>query len=1370
MAGVFVYLLMDSRVAVGQHAGMLFKRFSIEDGLTSVNCILKDRAGFLWFGGANGLYRFDGHGFRIFAHDPKDSTSISSDNVLCLYEDDRGKLWVGTMNGGLNQFDPVKEKFIRYLHRSADPSTVSSNRINTLQGDSHGSLWVGTMGGGLDRFDYRTGTFTNYRHDPGAIGSLSNNDVFDVMEDRQGNIWVTTNKGNLDKLEADSQSFVHFSYSDALYRGGRTGQRMIEDDNGKIWIGTEGDGLFSFDKTAHTFEHFIAGHGKGRLSNNVITDLQQKKPGEIWLTTDGGGLNHLDVAANYFTSYSHRIYDPHSLSNNSSYCLLMDEKGALWLGMGDGSVNVSEKHPFTVYKASTSGTDNLSFNVVVSLALDQRDNLWIGTGGGGLDRMSLKTGAFTNYRHNASIAGSLSSNIVLSLCADKTDHLWIGTFLGGLDQLNPKAARFNHYRNEKDQANSLTHNHVFDVIEGADDELWIATHGGGLDCYHRNTNQFIHFRNDPEVKGSLTSDRVLCLLKDRGDNIWIGTLDGGLLKWNRTGKVFDAYNFRDPEEANLREYPIHHLMQDAEGNIWVATGGNGLVKLDPSSGSMTAITRKTRPGSNAVYGSIQDDQRNIWMSTNRGIMRYSPWNESITVFNTSDGLPTNDFESGAIVKAKDELFFGSKNGLVAFKPHTIKTAQEESKVMITELRIFNKPVAVGEQLEGTIPLEQSTLYADQITLPYNCNNFSFEFAAPGSANPEKVRYAYQLEGALDRWIEVDANQRLATFSNISPGEYTFKVATIRDDGAVNPGATSLLVKIQPPLWQTGWAYLLYLTVLAFVIYFINSEVRKRIRLKGELKAEKYLHEKDIELYISKINLYTNISHELRTPLTLIIGPLERLMGLTSAGSRDFHQLTVIHRNCQKLLQMVNQLLDFRKIEAGQVTLQVQETRLVEFVSQLLIPFEELAAHKNIQLVSGYDTENVPVWLDRQKMEIILVNLLSNALKFTAEGGKVTLKVSVENRKDTGKEEVVVAIEDTGRGIPDDQLTHIFDPFYQASNHGNTFVRGTGIGLSITKYLIELHKGSIHASSRLHHGSVFGIRFPAQMEAYPPKERRATGSGEGHGMLPHLRNRFQPAREETRILAKASLPQMLIAEDNDELRAFIKSGFADHYEIMEAPDGLKALNRALDTIPDIIIMDVMMPELNGIEVCGKLKKDERTSHIPIIMLTAKTSVHHQFEGLASGADDYITKPFNFDLLSTRVLNLLESRRKLRERYSQQFLLKPKNIVIDNPNALFLQRVIRVIEENMAEPDFNVELLAREIGMSHSVLYRKVVALTGKPINDFIKSIRLQRAAQLLKQSNLQIVEISDRVGFSNSKYFSTCFKAEFGKTPSEYAAI
>lgn len=1344
-----------------QNVKLDFEEFVIEDGLASVNCILKDRNGFMWFGGTHGLYRYDGFKFKIFTSHEGNLFSLSNNNVVCLFEDNDGYIWVGTRQGGINMFDPLNESFTN--HNNNKTKTIfNTNYITSITQDTEGIIWFGTFGNGVYALNKKNNSVQKYSHYANNVNSVSNNDIFSIIPN--GNkIWITSNAGVLDCYDKEKNMFYHYEYSSRKYHSTRTGQRLCFDYKNNLWIATEEEGLFKFNINSKTFIHFKHEKGEPSISSNIITDIKEGKPNELWLTTDGGGLNLLNTNTGEISVYKNNIYDKKSLTNNSSYCLFIDSNFNLWMGMGDGSVNKTTNSPFEVYQTSSlTPSNSLSFNVVVSLFMNN-DILWIGTGGGGLDRLDIKTNTFINYKNDPNNDASLPSDIIMTVIEDTDGTIWSGNFKKGISFKNKETNDFFPPKFNISNAPSLEHNLVFDLVEDNNNTIWIATYDNGLYRYNKTTKKIKHF-NALDNQTGLKSNKLLRLLIDSSGLLWIGSLNLGVFIYNLEDKKF--YSIQEylglKNSLNIKA-PIKDLFEDVFGNIWIATEGNGVYVLNVKNKSLDHYNTLSGLPSNSIYGVIQDNYNNYWFSTNKGIASLNTKNDKILIYNTFDGLPSNDFESGAIAKASDgKLFFGSKKGLVAFYPNQLNIKPEPINLKLTNFQIFNKDIRVNETMESYIPLDTSIVFINNIKLPYFLDNFSFEFATPGYPSPHNITYEYMLEGLDDRWITTASEHHFASYSNIPPGSYIFKVKATEENSIEmnNLVEKHINIIITPVWWQTKIAYIIYFLILTALLYFIYYSFKNRIHLKNELLIEKYKHEKDEELHQSKINFFTTISHELRTSLTLILTPLEELTKIKNTNNRVSNLVMTMNRNGHRLLSLVTQILDFRKMESSVTKLKVAKVDIKSFFDELCIPFYQYAKEKGIHFQLTVSNSCEKGWIDTSKLEIIIYNLLSNAFKFAKS--KIDINVDLDEKD----ERLIIKIKDNGKGISSENISKIFQDFYQINSKENNSNVGSGIGLAITKNLTNIHYGEISVKSEEEEYTIFIVIIPITKKFYNDNEI-IDSPIDINLPINNLEEKFAFSDINTSNALSDEKPILLVVEDNFEIRNLIKNHFSNNYKVITSTDGIQGCHKAFDTIPDIIISDIMMPEMNGLELCKKLKTDSRTSHIPIILLTARGSHTFQMEGLEYGADDYITKPFNLEILNVRVKNLIDSRKALRDIFRKEVLLKPKDVAINNVDEIFIEKIVQIIENHMSDSKFSVSKLASEIGMSHSVLYRKIMALSGQNVNEFIKTMKLTRAAQLISDSHYSINEISDMTGFSNPKYFSTCFKQKYNLTPTQY---
>ncbi len=1354
-------ILLIPNYSVSQNKKLSFEEFVIKDGLASVNCILKDKEGFMWFGGTHGLYRYDGYKFKSFISNNENKFSLSNNNIISLYEDSQGFIWVGTMQGGINKYNPYTELFTN--HKNSKNLIFTKNHITTITEDDDGVLWVGTFGDGIYTFDKKNKNSTKFLADKFTENSISNNDVFSILADKNI-IWITSNSGKLDYYDKKLKKIFHYKYSNKNFKSTRSGQRMCLDHKGNIWIGTEEKGLYKFEINSKTFEHFQHINGKNSISSNTITDIKEGENGGVWMTT-GNGLNLFNTNTNQISIYKNDVYNKHSIVNNISYCLFIDVDYSIWLGMGDGTVNRTINSPFEIYQTSFSKeSSSLSFNVVVSLFMTD-DRLWIGTGGGGLDRLDLKTKKFYNYKNNPNDKSSIPSNIVMTVIEDNEHNVWTGNFRNSLIGYKKKnSTKFFELNPILHSVTDITHNMVFDLTEDDNNNIWVATYNEGLFKYNKITKKFIQYKYSLS-KNSLLSDKILRLLYDGSGRLWIGTLDKGVQIYDSTKNNFLSLSELGISKTLQISNPIKDIFEDSLGIIWIATEGEGIYQIDLKKNSFKRITIKNGLPSNSIYGIIEDNNNNFWFATNRGIANYTNTTKNIINYNTNNGLPTNDFESGSIAKSKDgKLFFGSKKGLIAFYPNQLKTKSIPINIKLTNFKIFNKNVNVNERIESFIPLDSSIVFTKRIKLPYFLDNFTFEFAAPGYPSPYNIKYEYKLKGLDNRWITTSSERHFANFSNVPPGSYTFRVKAIEENSneQTNFSEKYIHILISPVWWQTNVAKIIYFLLFSSFIYFIYSSVRNKVKLKNELLLEKYKYDKDEELHQSKINFFTTISHELRTSLTLILVPLSELVKRNDLNNKASNLIMIMNRNGQRLLSLVNQILDFRKMESNVSQLKVAHIDIKSFFTELCIPFYQYAKEKNILFNLTVSNSCKKGWIDSNKLEIILYNIISNAFKFTDN------KIDVNIDLDEKDEKLLIKIKDNGNGIDEEDIDKIFDDFYQTKSNLKNKITGTGIGLAITKNLVHLHYGTLYVKSNLKEYTIFNVLIPITKAFYDNKD---IVESIDYSKIIQEKSVFNLSpeylSEESQQIIFKQKPILLIVEDNFEIRNLIKNHFSTCYKIHTASNGIDACEKAFSTIPNIIISDIMMPKMNGLELCKKLKTDNRTSHIPIVLLTARGSHTFKMEGLKHGADDYVTKPFSIDILDIRVQNLIKSRHLLREKFKKEIILKPKDIAINNVDEVFLEKIMQIIEDNMSDSKFSVTTLATEIGMSHSVLYRKIMALTNQNVNEFIKSMKLMRAAQLIKNSNNSISEISDMTGFSNPKYFSTCFKKKYGETPSKY---
>ncbi|PRY53599.1 two component regulator with propeller domain [Arcticibacter pallidicorallinus] len=1349
----------------GREVNYNFKHYTINEGLSqnTVLCLLEDKDGVIWMGTADGLNKFDGYDFTHYKHQFRHAGGISNNQINALYEAKNGDIWVGTADG-LNVFNKRTEKFTR-LSTTVRRTVTSNDFITSIYEDSKGRVWL-TSQEGLKLYDPGRKTFSVYPY-------LSNRRADRLMEDAQGILWISVDK---DLRRFDPASKRYLPLPSILERDSSLRNSFVRvltrDKENKIWIGTEAAGLFVYDARTNTLERFRSDKADpASLPADIIREIFFTRENKVLIGTRDG-LSVFDSNTKTFANYKNDRFDPNSLSQNSIRDILQDRAGNIWLATFGGGVNLvaAGNGMFNYLGARTPNKEGLSYRMVSSIADAQDGALWIGTEGGGLNYWDRKNATFKTFAL-PQISSNIGANTIKCIYSEK-GNLWLGT-VNGLYFMDTSTGNLR-------KVELPVRNREIVSIVRIKDELWLATNGSGLVSLSDGgkTRTFTINAGD---ENSLTRNNVFKLLKDDADNLWVAT-NKGLNYFD--GKKFIQYHVQENNPYSLTNSAISTVFIDSRKRVWIGTRGGGLNLFDKSKNRFYVVDHRYGLANDAIQSIEEDKRGNLWVSTNKGLSRITisgrpPFNKtaiSISNYFVEDGLQSNQFMPNASHKTEGgELFFGGINGLTYFQPEDIERNTYKPPVILTEFLIRNIPViSYGEDS----PLKRSINETDEITLQYDQVFISLKFAALNYVNPSKNKYAYKLEG-LKRdgdWHYVD-NQRIATYTNLAAGTYIFKVKASNNDGLWNESSKTLKIIVLPPWWKTWWAYLLYIVVIAGILYFYYYSSLKTAKLKNQLNYEHLIREKDNELYQRKLNFFTNISHEIKTPLTLILAPLEKLLSLNEGNNRLRQQLQLMKGNGERLMKLVHQLLDFRKFDSGNMNLQVAESNLVNFIKEVVAAFEGYAGHLGISLRVEAEKRVIKAWFDRDKFEKVLYNLLSNSMKFTKAGGSITIRVKQTEANDQNQGFAIVEVEDNGTGIAPENLGHIFEPFKHYDEDGAN-LQGSGLGLAFTKMLVELHHGEILVESTQRGGgqegrTCFIVKIPLGRRHFDDKviapdyaDSEAIGgyldAEEPAGTRELLEKRTKDVLEKLELR-----PIMLIVEDNKDVMNFLKEHFEEKFDVETAFDGREGVDKAVASSPDIIISDVMMPVMSGTMLCSTLKTDNRTSHIPIILLTARSQTANTLEGLETGADDYITKPFNISIVEAKVWNLLEQRRLLRERYKKEITLQPQNLAITSPDEVFLSKVMTYIEANISEPGLNVEDLAKEVYMSRTTLYRKIKALTNQTTVEFIRAVRLKRAAQLLKTNNYGVSEIAYMTGFTDIDYFRKCFKEQFKKTPTEY---
>uniref|UniRef100_UPI00359320FA hybrid sensor histidine kinase/response regulator n=1 Tax=Aquiflexum sp. TaxID=1872584 RepID=UPI00359320FA len=1314
---IFIWLFtfltsMTTHVLIAQNNDLIFQRFSIQEGLThnSVLCMIQDRRGFLWFGTYDGLNRFDGYQFKEYNQDYQDTTSILQNLIIDLHEDSKGRIWVGTAGSGLCSLDPQTEKFTRYpITYQENGITNKVSTISAIKEDNNGMLWIGTTTG-LYILDPE-----NRKSDPLHLNDISPGDVVinTIFQDASGDLWIGTFGYGLFKISnAGNRSLIQWKH-DSNESGSIASNNVMsifEDHRGTMWFGYN-NGMDSLDRKSGNFIHFKHDpDDPNSLSTDILNSrtITEDKWGNLWIGTTHG-LNKLNQKRTVFTRYYSDPNNPHSIGGDDIHAVLHDKIGNLWLGTINGGISLSNLQPreFYLLQNEPGNPNSLSSNMVRTIFEDKDEMLWIGTEGGGLNKYDRKSGVFTHFKHEPQNPNSLLNDLVSSVLEDSKGNFWIGyggsnfyVNKGGVSKIDSTSKNFIHYNIQASKIHGEADRDVFSVFEDKSGVIWLTTLNG-IKRFLPETETWDHFLHRKSNLDGISDAWCYAIFEDSRYDLWIGTGSNALNQMDkqREGK-FQHFSANPNDPNSLSSHSIRHIVEDRQGYLWFATSGGGICQYDPKTGHFTPFTKKDGLPSNSISRVEMDEKGKLWMSTNKGICRLDPISKEVQSFDLGYGSLKHHFTTGYVnagssTKGKDgTLYFGGSDGVVYFHPQKINPAPNAAPVVLTQFNVFDKAKPGWEE-------------STQIILPHNQNFISMEFASLSFVNAHNNRYAYYLENFDQDWIYSD-DRRFVSYTNLRPGDYIFRVKASNYDGVWTESGINLALTILPPWWQTWWAYLLFFMVTAVVLYLMRKSIIYWERINSDLKLQQNEAEKMYELDQAKSAFFANISHEFRTPLTLISGTVDTLKKRDGNSSLRREAYELIERNASKLLGLIHKLLELSKLESGKLTVEPKPGNITDFLESLIGSFISLFESREIYFQTVLPEEGIYAFFDTPKLEMIFSNLLSNAYKFTPEGGEVSFLADVGTEGE-GSLKLTVEVRDTGIGIPKDKLDHIFERFYQEEFCNTRTYEGTGIGLSLVKELTDLMGGKVSVISTPGKGSAFKVELPLKSVA-PHDMEQIPNVVSLNGSSPlEFKSQYEKNIENLNESSISVKPKILVVEDNLDLRKFMRVQLQEDYMLLEADNGLLGYQTALNSLPDLIVSDVMMPEMDGICLCEKLKSEDITCHIPIILLTARADLDSRLEGLGMGADDYLTKPFKIEELSARIKNLLESRRKLRDKYQNSFSLNPKEISVTSVEEKFVQRLLNIMEKHHTDPEFDVETLGKEIGMSRTNLYRNLKAI-------------------------------------------------------------
>ncbi|MBW1296193.1 hybrid sensor histidine kinase/response regulator [Aquimarina litoralis] len=1336
-----------------------FLHLFTSDGLSqsSVIAIHQDRLEQMWIGTRDGLNKYDGNNFTVYRNIPNDSTSISNNDILSIQEDQEGFIWIGTYNG-LNRYDPKQNVFKSYFHSSKEGS-LSDNTIWTMKMLDNGELWFGSSNG-LMVYNRGSDSFTIIKNDAADTSSLSNNYILSIYQDKKKDIWIGTANG-LNKLKTRNKETFVF---ERFYSSNKSNtlsdsyiQAIVEDDQNRLWIGTKYGGLNFYNSQTNSFKQ-IRRTRKNQLINKDVRSLSIDNRGVLWIATyDGLCIKNNDDSV---IKIKHQQNNLKSLSRNSVKTIFIDKKGSTWLGTYYGGINIWDESNSNFISLQKNNND-IEYGVVSSIIQDKNNNIYFGTEGKGISILNPKRNA--SFDIQTISKNKLPSLNIKSLYLNE-EILWIGTYNAGIALFDTNSKEFITNRLSKDLQTLLQEVGVY-AIERSDNFMYFGTFGKGLIQYDLDTKQFRFIAHSDIDKKSLSNDIIRIMLVDSNSNLWIGTQNG--LNYIENSKLEDEkvvvkrYFFN---EEQLSGDDILCIYEDSKGVIYIGTKANGVYKFENETFQRVELNVVGTKIS-TVFSIVEYEENSIWISSNKGIIAYNPKKETSILYNQTDGLISNEFNNNSCLKAKNgDLYFGGPSGVSFLNPKRIKKNTFIPQVVLTDFNVQGKNIDTYGK--GAV-LKQSISYTDKLSLAHDQASFGIGFAIPNFINPSNNHYAYRLVGLDDQW-QYTKNTEI-NYTIQKAGKYTFEVKGANNDNIWNETPTQLQILVKPAPWKSPIAFAGYALMIALALFGLNHINKARTKLKHELDLEHLENIRKEEMNRSKLEFFTNISHEFRTPLALIIAPLQQLIENYQGSNKMYKRLLVIERNADQLLKLINQLLDFRKFENKHSKLQVAEGNLVKYLKEIYLSFNEFAKAGSYTYTFEASSDKINVYFDRYKLERVFYNLISNAFKYTPEGGEINVNIFEKDNQ------VVIEIKDNGKGIEKEFVDKVFDRFYEVAgdkDYQKQFNQASGIGLSIAKKAIDLHKGTIEVvDTNVEKGTVFRVSLLIGKshleEADIIKDFKISDD------ISQYENQISIAKENKEldmemVFEDDEKPLILIAEDNDELRNFIGDMLKDYYQVIKAEDGQIAFKKALQKMPDLIISDVIMPKMEGTELCAKIKSDIRTSHIPFILLTSRTSLIYKFDGLESGADAYINKPFNVKEFLLTIRNLLSSIEKQKEKFSSNDF-KSSDLTVTSVDEELLKKAVRIVEENISNTSFDIPYFSSELGVSRTMLFSKIKGWTNLTPNEFIHSIRMKRASQLLELGQINISEVCYKVGFRNPKYFTKCFKKHFNQTPSEYAS-
>ena len=1294
-----------------------FRSLEVEDGLSqsSVYSILQDKQGFMWFGTQDGLNRYDGNQFKVFKHETNSSQSLTSNIVLCMMHDDDDDddiIWIATTNG-VSLYNPRYETFTR-LDLKTDKGEYIEGKIRDIKKDKNNNVWITSIDKGI----YRINPDKKLTFFPLYMGKKGKRiDAVAIEFDRNNNLWLASTQGlyKFNTVSGQTEEFLidnHNSINNAI-------NDLYLLDNESLLVATSSFGVKKFNLKTAKFTPFLEKDFNGNPL--FVRKLLRSETGELWIGTEKG-LFIYNLQTKEIANIKHINNDPYALSDNAIHSIYQDREGGIWIGTYFGGVNyyIDSYSQFDKYYP-INGENSISGKSISEFCQDSKKDIWIGTEDAGLNKFNPTTRIFSS--------GFLPATNIHSLMIDQ-NNLWVGSFTEGLYVININTNRYKTYTNSQDP-NSLDNNSIYSIYKDYSGTIWIGTMTG-LHTYNAQKDNFNRIKKDT-IKHQIND-----IVEDHKGILWFASLGDGLFSFDRYNHNWKHYSSIS-KDNNFSGKIISCVLRTSRQQLWIGTEGAGICMYDYKTDSfINHYSTNNGLPNDVVYQLLEDEEGNIWGSTNKGLFKLNIENKNILIYNHDNGLQGDQFNYKSGFVADDgKVYFGGIKGFVAFHPHNLRANRIVPPVVINDFHVYG---------DETFKLEESITHTTEINIPHTISAFSLGVAALSFQAPQGNKYAFQLVGRDQDWIYTNQLYKIS-YSDLAAGEYVFRVKAANSDGVWNEEGATLKINILPPFYRTILAYIIYTILILGIMYYIIMSYTKKIARKNKRELEKLEQVKEKELYDAKIAFFTNITHEIRTPISLIKSPLDEIIKNIEDNSKQKENLNIIQRNTDRLLKLVNELLDFRKVETKGLKLNLTLADIFAIIKNITTEFKPSIELKNIKLETEYFDDSYYMNIDIEIFSKIMNNLLSNALKHAKNS--IILRVSLTD------EYLSISISNDGKRIPKVYAQKIFEPFFKLDEN----TQGSGIGLSFTKSLIELSHGELFLDENDTDFTTFVVKLPiVENESIKQNDPIIDPSELDADMdLEQIEEIIKPNNKRT----------ILLVEDNEDFLNFTTNLLKVDYNIIQARNGQEALDILDEENVNIIISDIMMPVMEGMELCRRIKENIKYSHIPVILLTAKNTLQSKIDGMKIGADEYIIKPFSIDYLKARIENLIEVRKKIRDSYKESPELNYDTIVHSKADENFLNKLIAIIHANIDKVDLDVDMLALNMNMSRATFYRKVKSISELTPNDFIRLIRLKKAAELLKQKDYRINEIAFIAGFSSSSYFSKCFYKQFGILPKDF---